>query len=177
MRIVTAGTRLGGEVQFLLGESGFKRGKYAEAESHYAAYLNTYPGGPFSEQAVYMQAMSKIKQLQKRSLLFKTYIPHDRDITLLREARVLFEIYIEMYPAGEWIEVATQRSEELLLKEGMHELEIASFYLRKKSPHSALERAKRVLDGNYPDNIKAQAQDIIREAERSLLQTEGDNEL
>ncbi len=172
LRLVTAGTRLGGEVQFLLGEAGFYRGKYPEAESHYAAYLNAYPGGPFSQQAVYMQAMSKVKQLQKRNLFFKTYIPYDRDISLLREARVLFEIYMEMYPTGEWIDIATQRAVELLIKEGQHELEIASFYLRKKNPRSALVRAEQVLNGNYPDNIKAEARDLIRKAERSIPQAE-----
>jgi len=175
LRFVTAGTRLGGEVQFLLGEAGFKRGKYPEAESHYATYLNTYPGGPFSQQAVYMQALSKIKQLQKRKigfLSYKSYIPYDRDISLLREARVLFEIYMEMYPSGEWIDNATQWAEELLIKEGKHELEIASFYLRKKNAPSVLARAKRILDGNYPDNIKAEARALIRKAERSLPQAE-----
>jgi outer membrane protein assembly factor BamD len=172
LRIVTAGTRLGGEVQFLLGEAGFYRSKYPEAESHYAAYLNAYPDGPFSQQAVYMQAMSKVKQLQKRNLFFKTYIPHDRDISLLREARVLFQLYIEMYPTGEWVDIATQRAEELLIKEGQHELEIASFYLRKNNPRSALERAKRVLNGNYPDTINTEARDLIRKAEQSLPQTE-----
>ena len=177
LRFVTAGTRLGGEVQFLLGEAGFNMGKYPEAESHYATYLNAYPDGPFSEQAVYKQALSKVKQIQKRKITGKSYIPHDRDISLLREARVLFEIYMEKYPDGEWIEVATNRAEELLAKEGRHELEIASFYLRKNNPHSAIERAKLVLNGNYPDNIKTDARDLIRKAEGSLPQVEDDQNL
>jgi len=171
LRYATAGTRLGGEVQFLLGETSYKRGKYPEAESYYAAYLTTYPGGPFSEQALYMQAMSKIKQLQKRKigfLSYKTYIPHDRDISLLREARVLFELYAEMYPTGKWIAAATEQAKDLLIKEGRHELEIASFYLRKKSPRSALARANRVLDGKYPENIKTEAREMIREVQQSL---------
>ena len=180
LRFVTAGTRLGGEVQFLLGEAGFKRGKYPEAESHYATYLNTYPDGPFAEQAVYKQALSKVKQIQKRKigfLSFKTYIPHDRDISILREARILFEIYLEKYPTGEWIDIATQQAEELLIKEGQHELEIASFYLRKNNPHSAIERAKRVLNGSYPDTIMTEARELIRKAEESLPQAEDDQNL
>jgi len=177
LRLVTAGTRLGGEVQFLLGEAGFKRGKYPEADSHYGAYLNAYPEGPFSQQALYKQALSKLKQLQKRRITTKTYIPHDRNISLLREARILFEIYMEKYPDGEWIEVATQWAEELLTKEGQHELEIASFYLRKKSPQSAIKRARQVLDGSYPDVIKAQARELIDKAEGSLPQTGNDQDL
>jgi outer membrane protein assembly factor BamD len=177
LRFITAGTRLGGEVQFLLGETGFKRGKYPEAESHYAAYLNAYPGGPFSEKALYMQALSKVKQIQKWKIGFlslKKYIPRDRDISLLREARVLLEIYIEKYPDGEWIEPAAQQAEDLLLKEGEHELEIAAFYLRKKSYRAAGERAKKVLDGNYPDHIKDEARDLIRQAEQSAPPAEDD---
>ena len=177
LRLVTAGTRLGGEVQFLLGEAGFNSGKYPEAESHYGAYLNTYPEGPFSQQALYKQALSKLKQLQKRKFTGKSYIPYDRNISLLRESRILFEIYMEKYPDGEWIEVAAQRAEELLTKEGQHELEIASFYLRKNSPQSTIERARQVLDGSYPDDIKAQARELIDKAEESLPQTGNDQDL
>lgn len=171
LRSVTAGTHLGGEVLFLLGETAFHRGKYPEAESYFAAYLNTYNGGPFSEQSVYMQAESKIKQIQKRKIGFlslKTYIPHDRDISVLREARVLFDIYKELYPTGKWIETATQQSEELLIKEGKHELEIAAFYLRKKSPRSTIARARRILEGDFPEDINTKARELIREAEQSL---------
>ncbi len=174
LRFTTAGTRLGGEVQFLLGETMFKRGKYPEAESHYAAYLSAYPDGPFSEQALYKQALSKLKQIQKRKiglLTFRAYIPYDRDISLLREAKTLFELYTRKYPNGKWIDIATQKAEELLEKEGMHEIEIAAFYLKKKSPQSALARARRVVDGNYPEDLKDQARELIRKAEGSMDKT------
>ena len=177
-RLVTAGTRLGGEVQFLLAQAAFKGNKYPEAESHYATYLNSYPDGPFTEQAVFMQAQTKVKQLLKRNYLtFRSYIPHDRDITLLREARVLFEIYTERYPDGEWFDTAAERARELLIKEGLHELEIAAFYLKKKSHRSALARARTVLDGNYPEDIKSEARDLIRKAEKSLPEQKDDGEL
>lgn len=179
LRYVTAGTRLGGEVQFLLGETAFKRGKYPEAESHYGAYLNSYPNGPYAEQSVYMQAQSKLKQIEKRKLGFfslKKYIPYDRDISVLREARVLFDLYRESYPDGQWIDEATRWSGELLVKEGEHELEIAAFYLKRKNPRSALARAKRVYnDSSFPEEIRNRAGDLIREAEESLSSS-GDDE-
>lgn len=168
LRFVTAGTRLGGEVQYLLGETAYKRSKYEDAESHYLAYLNTYPDGPFAEKALYLQAMSKVKRLQKRKLGFfslKTYIPHDRDISLLREARALFEIYVEKYTSGEWFETASRQAEELRIQEGLHELKIASFYLRKKSPAAARARARHVLEGTYPEEILEKARDIVQRAE------------
>lgn len=178
LRLLTAGTRLGGEVLFLMGETGFKNGKYPEAESHYAAYLNSYPGGPFAEQALYQQALSKVKQLQKRKIgffTFRTYIPHDRDISLLRESRVLFEIYLEKYPEGASSEGAARWAADLLVKEGEHELQIASYYLRKNRPRSAMARAEFILEGKYPDRIKDEARELIKRAERSLADT-GDND-
>jgi outer membrane protein assembly factor BamD (BamD/ComL family) len=50
----------------------------------------------------------------------------------------------------------------------MHELEIATFYLKKKSPQAALARAKRVLEGDFPDDIKTQARELMQKAEASL---------
>ena len=172
LRFATAGTRIGGEVQFLLGETAYKRGKYPEAESHFEAYLNTYRDGPRTERAIYLQAESKLKQVQKRKLgffSFKAYIPHDRDVSLLREARVLFQLYMEKYPDGKWFDIAAKRSEELLIKEGENEIEIAAFYLKKKSPSSTVARARNLLDSDYPESIKIQARELLRKAEQSML--------
>jgi len=175
LRLATAGTRLGGEAQFLMGETDFERGKYPEAESNYAAYLNNYPDGPFTEQAIFKQAMAKVKQIQRHRMgLFKTYIPYDRDISLLKEAKNLFALYLEMYPNGQYVDTASQEKKELHLAEGMHQLEIANFYLKKNSPASALARAKRVLDGSYPERVMVQARDLVRKAQNSLdLDQEG----
>lgn len=177
LRFVTAGTRLGGEVLFLLGETAYKRGKYQDSESHYLAYLNAYPDGPFAEKAVYMQAMSKIKQIEKRKLGFfsiKTYIPDDRDLSLITEARILFEIYVEKYPAGEWIDEASRRVAELRVKEGRHELNVASYYLRKNSPAAAMARARHVLEGTYPEDIMEEAKDILQRAREMELRNKNE---
>jgi outer membrane protein assembly factor BamD len=171
LRPVTAGTRLGGEVQFLLGENQFHQGKYEQAEAHYATYLAAYTGGPFSERALYMRALSKIRQIRKISIgffTFRSYIPNDRDISVLKEARSLFGQYIDRYPSGQWIDEARERSAELLLKEGEHELQIASFYLRKDSPRAALARAQRVLEGDYPEQVRIKAKSLIQQADSAL---------
>ncbi|UCF89018.1 MAG: outer membrane protein assembly factor BamD, partial [bacterium] len=110
-------------------------------------------------------------------LSFKVYIPHDRDISLLREARVLFQLYVERYPDGEWVGDAHRRAEQLLTKEGMHELEIASFYLRKNNPLAAIKRAGRILGGEFPEKIKDDARGLIRDAEESIPQEESVQDL
>ena len=167
LMLVTGGTRLGGEVQFLLAENQFLRGKYAEADVHYETYLKLYPQGPFAEKALYRNGISKIKRIQKVAIgffTFKSYVPHDRDVSALREARYLFEQYIDRYPSGQWIDDARKMATELLVKEGEHELSIASFYLKRKQYQAVLARVDRVLSGNYPEEITTRAREIALQA-------------
>lgn len=167
LKPVTAGTMLGGDVQFLLAETLFHQRKYGEADLYYGTYLDLYPDGPFAEKALYMNAVSKIRNIRKVAigfLTFRSYIPSDRDVSVLREARVLFEQYIDQYPSGQWNDQARQMAEQLLLKEGEHELSIASFYLKRDKIKAALARANEVLNGNYPEEINIKARKLIQQA-------------
>ena len=178
LKFVTAGTRLGGEVQFLLAETLYKQGELAEAEVSYETYLLSYPGGPFAEKALFNQALSKVRQIEKIRLgffSFKRYIPHDRDVSVLREARGLFQQYLLGYPDGQWTGEAQERVTELLTKEGEHELDIVSFYLRKKEPRAALARAQRVLESPFPEPIQDRARELVREASEALPEKESGN--
>ena len=174
LKFITAGTRLGGEVQFLLAETLYRQGELAEAEVGYETYLLSYPGGPFAEKALFYQALSKIRQIEKVHLgffSFKRYIPHDRDLSILREARVLFEQYLRSYPDGQWTGEAQEKATALLTKEGEHELNIVSFYLKKKKTRAALARAQRVLENQFPEPILDRARELVREAKEALPET------
>ncbi len=167
LKPVTTDTRLGGEVQFLLGEARFSKGNYAEAEVEYGTYLDLFPDGPFSEDALFKSALSKIKQIKKIDVGFfylRSYIPSDRNISTLRETRVLLERYLLDYPSGKWSNQAAEMSRELLEKEGEHELGIMKFYLRKKRPEAVLARAERVLKNDFPEKIKSQARKLVEKA-------------
>ena len=171
LKPVTMGTKLGGEVQFLLAENKSLQGKHAEAEVDYRAYLTLYPEGPFSEKALFMTAFSKVKQIKKTSIGFftlRSYIPHDRDISTLVEAGSLFEQYLDRYPSGEWKNQAEEMADELRKKEGEHLLEIISFYLKKKQPKAALARTQQLLKGDYPDPIMTRARELAVRAGKLL---------
>jgi outer membrane protein assembly factor BamD len=175
LKLTTAGTRIGGEVQFLLAETQYFQGDMAEAGASYETYLLSYPGGPFTEKALFHQALTEAKQIEKVRLGFlsvKRYIPHDRDVSILRKARTLFQRYLQTYPDGEWAQEADGRVTELLTKEGEHELEIVSFYLRKDEPRAALARARRVLEGQFPDPIQDRARELARKAEMAIPRPE-----
>ena len=176
LRPATAGTRLGGEVQFLLAENRFLQGKYAEAEVEYGTYLALHPEGPFSEKALYRSAYSKIRQIRKIAIgffTFRSYIPHDRDVSAIVEARSLFELYLDRYPSGEWNSKAKEMADELLIKEGEHGLQIISFYLKKKQPQAALARVERLLENDYPEQIRTRARELADQA-GELLTAEAD---
>jgi outer membrane protein assembly factor BamD len=167
LRPVTTGTRIGGEVQFLLAETLFRQGKFAEADLNYGTYLDLYPDGPYSEKALYMNALSKTRNIRKidiASLTFRSYIPSDRDVSVLRDARKLYERYIDQYPSGLWLDDSRKMATELLAKEGEHELSIALFYLKKDQFPAVLARAEKVLHGNYPEAIKVRARELIQKA-------------
>jgi outer membrane protein assembly factor BamD len=175
LKFITAGTRLGGEVQFLLAETLYRQGELAEAEVGYETYLLSYPGGPFAEKALFYQALSEIRQIEKIHLgffSFKRYIPHDRDVSVLRDARVFFEQYLKSYPDGQWAGEAEERVTQLLTKEGEHELDIVSFYLRRKEHRAALARAQRVLENKFPEPILDRARELVLEAKEALPETE-----
>lgn len=173
IRVITVGTALGGEVQYLLAESNFRRSNYLEADSHYSAYLSGYPGGPYAEDALYKKAMSNLKQIQYTSISFsgiRKKIPYDRDISLVRSARLNFAQYIKEYPEGGHSAEASEWIKKLWEREGQHELEIALFYLnKKKKPEAAINRANRILEEDFPEDIKRQASQIVRSAEEKLV--------
>ncbi|TNF49289.1 outer membrane protein assembly factor BamD [bacterium] len=172
IRVVTVGTALGGEIQYLLAESNYRMSNYLEADSYFSAYLSGYPGGPHAQDALYKRAMSNLKEIQYTSVGFtglRKVVPHDRDISLVRSARLNFAQYLTKYPEGEHSEEASEWIKILWEKEGLHELEIASFYLKKKKkPEAALSRANKILDAEYPENIKQKAREIADAAKREL---------
>lgn len=167
MESLTAGTALGGEVTFLLGEVNFRLGKYVAADSSYSSYGLIYPGGPHASEALFRRAMAKVREIEKTVFYFfgiKKVIPADRDITPIREARLLFTQYLDRFPEGKHAVEASKLVNTLLEKEGAHEIGIASFYLRKGELAAALSRASAVLDGNFPPQIKEKAGMIVQQA-------------
>jgi outer membrane protein assembly factor BamD len=173
IRVVTVGTAVGGEIQYLLAESNYRMSNYLEADSYFSAYLSGYPGGPYAEDALYKRAMSNLKQIQYRSIGFsgfKKVVPYDRDISPVRSARLNFTQYLTKYPEGVHSNEASDWIKVLWEKEGLHELEIASFYLKKKKkPQAALNRANKILEADYPEDVKQKAREIADAAKRKLF--------
>ncbi len=167
LRIVTTGTTLGGEIQYLLAETNYRLKKFPEAESAYSSYLSGYPDGPHASEAIFKRAMANIRVIQRKGiglLTIKTVLPHDRDIMPVKNARLLFEEYVGKYPDGENAPEARQWIDLLLEKEGLHELGIAKYYLKRKRPDAALARASSILTGRYPEEVKREAEIIVEDA-------------
>ena len=167
LETLTAGTSLGGDVKFILGETNFKLGKYIEAVSYFESYGSTYPDGPHASEALYKMGLAKVREIQKTVFYFfgiKKIIPADRDIRPIREARLLFLKYLDRFPNGDHAGEASRLAGILLEKEGLHELGIASFYLKKGETGAAKSRASAIMEGDYSSDTKDRAALIIREA-------------
>jgi outer membrane protein assembly factor BamD len=167
LKFITAGTAIGGEVQYLTGKALYGSGKFEDAESHFSSYLAAFPEGPFAEDALYFRAQSNVKVVEKKTiglLKIKKFIPHDRDVASLIQARNYFSMYLEKYPDADKADSARELIEILRTREGEYELSVASFYLKRGESHAALIRAQRILTANFPPEIKDKAKKIADRA-------------
>ncbi len=170
LKFTIAGNIRDEEIKYLTALTYFKQGKFLESDPAFGLYLAGYPDGRFAQEALYYQASSKIRQSQRSVLgLFsvRKVLPIDRDVSFIREARDLFSLYTRKYPKGEFIEEAAAREAELRSKVGEHELEIASYYLRKNNPDAAILRVERIIEEDHPKDIKERAVKLLKQARSS----------
>lgn len=114
-----------------------------------------------------MRALANIRLIQRKRIgLFtiRKEIPHDRDVEPLRNARLLLEEYLEDHPDGRHGAEARDWIGLLIEKEGRHELEVAEYYLKKNRPEAALSRTSGILEGQFPPDIKREAEALAARA-------------
>ncbi len=171
LRGPVAGTIEEGEVLFLLGRAHYGLSAYADAEVLFATYLTRFPDGPRCPEALYVRARCFLQQAERLRIGFFSFdrvLPYDRDITPLTQAETLLAEYRSRFPGDKHEREAASLLAELRGKRGLHELEIADFYLRKDNPAAALARARPVEEGDYPPEVRALAGSLAQEAREEM---------
>ncbi len=167
LKFTIAGTTRSEEIQYLTAEIYYRQKNFLESDSAFAAYLAGYPDGQYAADALFYQALSKVKQSERAVLGFFTVrkvIPTDRDVSFIFDARNLFSDYLNRYPGGEFSDQAAFWLETLRSKVGEHELKIISYYLKKNERKAAIRRANRILAGDHPQEIKDRARSLLERA-------------
>ncbi len=176
IRDVTAGTKLGGDVLFAMAETKFAMGDYAEADGLGETYLDLFPTGPSAPEALYLRARANLRMVEKTRVglfRFERYIPHDRDRAPIARARELFTLYVQKHPGGVHATEAVEAAVLLTDREAEHELEVASFYLKRGRAAAALTRTQAVLESGCSQGVKAAAEDLAARARNASSEDTG----
>jgi outer membrane assembly lipoprotein YfiO len=176
LRAPVAGTAQEAEVVYLLARARYGLEEYADAEVLFGTYLSRWPDGPHAAAALFDRALCFVRQAERLKIGFFSIdreLPFDRDITPLAQAETLLAEFLSRYPAAPEAPRATALVAELHEKRGLHELEIADFYLRQRRPAAALERARAVEQGDFPAAVRQKAGELARAAEKAQGEAQG----
>jgi len=172
LRSPVAGTALEGEVVFLLARARYGLEEFADAEVLFGSYLSRWPEGSRAAAALFDRALCFVRKAERLKIGFfsiERVVPFDRDVTPLAQAETLLAEFLSRYPAAPEAAQAAALVAELRGKRGLHELDIADFYLRKHDPAAALERARAVEEGDYPATVREKAGEIVRAARKDAV--------
>ena len=129
--------------------------KYDEPASALAAadrFIKLYPNHPNVDYVYYLKGLVTFTRGKGfvRSILEQFAAPDEsqRDPTLFREAFCHFEELVSKYPTSVYAKDARQRMIYLRNTIAKHELNVASYYLRRGAYVASVNRAKYVVE-NY----------------------------
>lgn len=128
------------EAELLQADMLFQKEEYESAAAAYRSFEELHPGHPRAEYALYRRGLC----YEERSNAT------DRDQTATRDMVAAFTRLLGAYPQGRYAEEARSRVADGRLQLAQHEMDVASYYLRKDKYDAALERL-RYLAVEYAD--------------------------
>lgn len=133
-------SRYAAEAELLSADMAFRQEKYEEAAAAYRSFEELHPTHAKAVYALYRRGLSYAE----------VSLPADRDQTATRNAVEAFQKLLYAHPESEHAVDARDRLTELRGRLAAHELNVARYYIRKKSYDAALQRL-RTLVQEYPD--------------------------
>jgi outer membrane protein assembly factor BamD len=122
-------------VELRLADTHFEAENFIEAAAAYEDFRKYHPTHDKVPYALYRQAMSQFRQISGL----------DRDQTPTRNARILFDQMVVMYPQSEYAADAKAKSEEARTMLYRHEIYVGAFYLRTGKVQAAIKRLDEAL--------------------------------
>lgn len=113
-------------------------------------FIRQYPDNPNVPYAYYLKGLAFVKD-QEGVLGFLPQQPiSERDQKAMRDAFDTFRILVTQYPDSQYTEDARQRMVKLVNGMAQLEINVARYYLGRRAPLAAVNRAQNVLK-TYPD--------------------------
>lgn len=154
----------------------YKHGDTDEALAAADRYIRLYPRGPNVDYAYYMKGLIN---LGPEEGWMERWLRAERaqlDVTGLEQAFASFNMLVERFPQSKYVPDARSRMVYIRNLLAQHELELAQFYMKRKTYVAAANRASQVVEHypGVPQTIPALA--IMVQAYTALGQTQMANE-
>ncbi len=143
-QIVVTSLRADPRIQTVLyrfADTYFQTGDYFSAATYFRNYAENYKAADNRDEALYMEAMSYVKQSPDFRL--------DQDNT--EKAIEALEAYINYYPETERLPEINDLLDELRVKQETKAYDAADLYFNMKQYQAAVQAFERVLQ-DYPDS-------------------------
>jgi outer membrane protein assembly factor BamD (BamD/ComL family) len=134
----------------------FDHGEYAEAEQVLDRMVRDYPQSTWNPTAEYQLALAVYRQVRGV----------DYDQEALRKASSKFNLYLNHHPRGPQVEEARGFLKQIAEMEGMHDLQIAKYYLRESQPQAAILYLRSVILNNPKTLAAREAREIYENLEK-----------
>lgn len=126
-------------VELKLADALYNDENYIEAAVEYENFRKLHPKNPKVSYALFMMAMSNMKQVDKG----------DIDQTPVNNAAILFETFLKEYPESVLKQRAQNRLAECRTKQAAYEIYVGSYYYRTDKYLAAIGRFKEAVE-KYP---------------------------
>jgi outer membrane protein assembly factor BamD len=118
-----------------IADAYFLNKDYIEASAAYEDFRKLHPAHERAGYALYRQGMSNYNQINRI----------DTDQTPLKNALSVFESYIKLYPAGEFVAEVTEKIRDCHDKQLQYEIYVGQFYLKTEKYPAAIARFEEAL--------------------------------
>jgi outer membrane protein assembly factor BamD len=126
-------------VELKLADALYYDEKYIEAAAEYENFRKLHPKNPQAPYALYMRGLCNFYQVEKK----------DIDQTPVKNAVVLFEMFLQEYPDSDLTPKVREKLAECRTRQAAYEVYVGKFYYRTDKYDAAIVRLEEALQ-KYP---------------------------
>jgi outer membrane protein assembly factor BamD len=152
------------QTQLDLAYAYFKNGDSEAALAAAERFIKVNPRNPSIDYAYYLKGLVSYN---RGISLMDRFLPTDssqRDVNSAQEAYTIFQDLVRRFPTSKYVPDAKQRMVALKNNIAMHELRIASYYLKRKAYVAAVSRCTLILKDYQRTPAVPYALQIMQEA-------------
>ena len=151
-----------------LAYAQYRRYQMEEAIVTLDRFIKNYPAHDHLDYAYYLKGLIYFNSEKGLFQKIKPDSAADRNQDNARNAFTAFKDFLERYPSSEFAPDARQRMIYLKNQMAAYELLVGKYYLRRKAPIAALNRAKFVLESYQDTPAVADSMALMVEAYKLL---------